>query len=101
MNLASNSGLFDPYSIGHRALGVMARGIGLTLGTTMLAHTVFEIAENYYLKQRLSHLFPDASPDSPLNILGDFLSTAAGWYINDRSSAKKVNLRWSNIIKTK
>ncbi len=96
--MASNSGLFDPYSIGHMAMGVFARGIGLTLGTTMVLHTVFELAENFYLKQQLSRIFPDSSPDSALNILGDFLATAAGWYINDMSTSGKVNLEWSNLL---
>ena len=94
----SNKNLFDPYSILHVGAGVAARGIGLNLGTTMVLHTVFELAENFYLKQQLSRIFPDASPDSALNILGDFLATAAGWYINDVSTSDKINLEWSNLI---
>lgn len=98
MTSTSNKNLFDPYSILHVGAGVAARGIGLSLGTTLVIHTIFEFFENMYLKQRLTKLFPDSTTDTPLNILGDTLSAAAGWYINDMSSAGKVNLQWSNLL---
>ncbi len=88
----SNQGFIDPYSIGHAAMGVIARGVGLTLGTTLVLHTAFELLENYYLKEKLSSVFPDNSKDTALNILGDFACTALGWYINDKSSSKKTDL---------
>ena len=46
MTSTSNKNLFDPYSILHVGAGVAARGIGLSLGTTLVIHTIFEFFEN-------------------------------------------------------
>ena len=98
MASTSNIHLVDPYSICHVAAGVAARGIGLNLSTTLILHTLFEFVENMYLKKSLSRIFPDSTTDTPLNIIGDTLSAALGWYINDVSSAGKVNLKVSNLL---
>ena len=81
-----NQTMFDPYSIAHAGAGVGARSLGLSLGYTIVIHTVFEVLENQYLKlQPLTmRFFPDPSKDTLLNTIGDTISVALGWYLTDK-----------------
>ena len=56
-----NQTMFDPYSLAHAGAGVAARSLKLSLSQTIIAHTVFEIAENQFLKfhPTIRKIFPD------------------------------------------
>tara|TARA_B100001250_G_scaffold384421_1_gene379236 strand:+ start:284 stop:556 length:273 start_codon:yes stop_codon:yes gene_type:complete len=81
-----NQTIFDPYSICHAGGGVVARSIKLSLFQTLVLHTIFEIVENKYLKfhPKVKEIFPDPSPDTLLNSIGDTISAALGWYLTDQ-----------------
>lgn len=81
-----NQAMFDPYSVAHAGAGVGARSLGLSLGQTILIHSVFEILENQYLKfhPMVRRFFPDPSKDTLLNTFGDTVSVALGWYLTDK-----------------
>ena len=81
-----NQTMFDPYSLAHAGAGVAARSLKLSLSQTIIAHTVFEIAENQFLKfhPTIKKIFPDPSKDTLLNMVGDTISTAIGWYLTDK-----------------
>lgn len=78
--------MFDPYSLAHAGSGVAARSLKLSLTQTIVLHTVFEIAENYYLKfhPTVKKIFPYPSKDSLVNMIGDTISVAVGWYLTDK-----------------
>lgn len=81
-----NQSLFDPYSICHAGAGVVAAAIKLSFTQTIVLHTLFEFAENVYLKKLpiTRQLFPDSSTDTLVNMIGDTISVAAGWYLGEK-----------------
>ena len=81
-----NQSLFDPYSIAHAGAGVVAASLGLSLTQTVVLHTIFEAAENLYLKPHPTHkkYFPDSTTDSIANIVGDTISVVTGWIITNK-----------------
>lgn len=85
-----NQSLFDPYSLCHAGAGVIAASLRLSFGQTIVLHTLFEVAENLYLKKLplTKQLFPDSSTDTLVNVLGDTISVAAGWYLGDKHGGK-------------
>ncbi len=87
----ANQRMFDPYSLAHAGSGVVARSIGLSLGKTIFIHTIFEIAENEYLKfhPTAKKIFPDPSKDTLINMIGDTVSTVVGWYLTDKYGGLK------------
>ena len=86
-----NQTIFDPYSIAHAGSGVVARSLKLSLLQTIVIHTIFEIAENKYLKfhPTIKKIFPDPSKDTLLNSIGDTISIAVGWYLTDKYGGLK------------
>lgn len=82
----ANKRMFDPYSLAHAGAGVAAKSVGLSLGSTILLHSVFELLENEYLKFHpiVKKVFPDPSKDTLVNMIGDTISVAVGWYLTDR-----------------
>ncbi len=81
-----NQTIVDPYSLAHAGGGVVARSLKLSLTQTIILHTIFEVAENTYLKFHplTRKIFPDPSKDTLLNSVGDTISTAIGWYLTDK-----------------
>jgi len=86
-----NQKMFDPYSIAHAGSGVVARSIGLSLGKTVFIHSIFELVENQYLKfhPTIKKIFPDPSQDTLINVIGDTISIAIGWYLTDKHGGLK------------
>ena len=82
----ANQKMFDPYSLCHAGGGVVAASIKLTLGQTVVLHTIFELVENYYLKTHplTRKIFPDASTDTLTNVIGDTISVGLGWYLGHK-----------------
>lgn len=85
-----NQSLFDPYSLCHAGAGVVAASLRLSFTQTIVLHTIFEFAENVYLKKLplTKRLFPDSSIDTLTNMIGDTISVAAGWYLSEKHGGK-------------
>lgn len=79
--------LFDRFTLLHFAVGVVMFYWGISFTDTLVLHTIFELLENTdmgmhfinkYIKQ-----WPGGKPyaDSPINMLGDTIGIALGWYL--------------------
>ncbi len=76
----ANTELFDRYSLLHLASGFIAKKVGFSFSITLLGSILFEIIET---KVKISHpdIFPNPSPDSTINQVGDTFAVMAGWYL--------------------
>jgi hypothetical protein len=83
-----NVKMFDRFSLVHLGVGVWVGSRGFGLIPALLAHTIFEIAENT-IKRAHPDPFPWPSPDSPANSVGDTIAFMSGWALslNDRLKA--------------
>ncbi len=86
--MPTNVYLFDRFSIPHAGAGVIAGSMGMGLFPLVAYHTVFELLENYYLKKRFAHVFPDSSTDTMMNMIGDTICVVAGWSLNLKDRVK-------------
>jgi len=84
----TNDTLFDRFAIGHAAGGMWLGAAGIGIIPSLIYHTAFEIFENYFLKAALPQIFPDASSDSIINIIGDSIAFIAGWTLNLKDTTK-------------
>ena len=72
--------LFDRYTIFHIGGGMLAKTLGLSLPMTILVSTIFEYGE-HKMKESRPEIFPDPTPDSIFNVLGDTLAVIVGWVV--------------------
>jgi len=86
--MATNVNLFDRFSIAHAGVGVAAGSAGMGLVPLLVYHSIFEVLENYVLKEKFPFIFPDSSVDSKLNILGDTIAVVLGWSTNLKDRVK-------------
>ena len=85
--------LIDQYSVLHWASGVFAYYWNIPFRTWMLTHVAFEIAENSepgmrFINDSLRSWWPGGKPrqDDFINIIGDNVSAAFGWYCGKQLS---------------
>ena len=80
-----NKALLDEWSFVHFAGGIVGAQTGLSLPLFLVLHTLFEIVENTDKGSGpLSKIGWDRTDgDTMVNVLGDTLSAAAGWYVGD------------------
>lgn len=71
--------MFDKFSVVHAAIGAVAELSRIPAPVAIGAQIAFELVENP-IKQRVAHIWPDASPDGWENQVGDVLSFTAGFY---------------------
>lgn len=78
--------LFDQYSLLHFATGVTAYHWGVPALNWFMVHVVFEIVENTeqgmkFINETIT-FWPGGKPraDTSYNIIGDNISTMAGWW---------------------
>ena len=78
--------LVDKYSFLHFSVGSVAYYWGLDLVQLLVAHTVFEVAENSdagvkFINDKLIRWWPGGKrhQDSFTNVVGDTISVALGW----------------------
>ena len=76
----------DQYSLLHFATGVIAYFWGFGFLLSLVAHALFEYAENTpagikFINENLAGIWPGGKPraDSNLNIFGDNIFFAVGW----------------------
>ena len=95
--MPTNMELFDRFSICHAGAGVVAGSVGIGLIPLLAYHTVFELLENYVLKQQYSKVFPFSSTDSKINMLGDTIAVVVGWStnLNDRVKGNPLYGYWT------
>jgi len=86
--MATNVNLFDRFSICHAGFGVVAGSVGMGLMPLLVYHTIFEILENYYLKEQFCNIFPASSTDTKLNMVGDTIAVVIGWSTNLKDRVK-------------
>lgn len=77
--------VIDQYTLLHFATGVMAYFWGIEFKVLMIIHTIFELSENTGTGMAIINkitFWPGGktAPDSNINILGDTLGAAAGWW---------------------
>lgn len=70
---------FDRFSVVHAAMGSLFELSGVPKGWALGSHVAFEASENQ-LKRSMARIWPDASPDSMANHVGDFASFTAGYF---------------------
>lgn len=81
--------LLDEYSLLHFAVGVVARHWAVGFWLFLIAHTIFEFAENTVPGMRFINtylkLWPGgkSAPDNLLNQFGDTVAGVAGWAAAD------------------
>ncbi len=87
-----NHALFDPYSLVHGLVGVVAAlGLRLGLWATLAIAVGWEVAE-HILKNLAPQAFPHPTQDTLMNSVGDIISTLVGWAasraVRDRRTAR-------------
>jgi hypothetical protein len=70
---------FDRYSIVHAAWGALSERVGLSAPVAIGASAAFEVSENA-IKREIEWIWPDPTPDSIDNHLGDITSFTAGYF---------------------
>lgn len=89
--------LFDQMSYIHFASGIVAYSFNINLILWLLLHTIFEISENTELGMKFINSkfskWPGGKnyPDNLLNIIGDTIATALGWYLGYFISNDSLN----------
>jgi len=70
---------FDRYSIVHAAWGAVSERVGLSAPVAIAGSVVFEASENA-IKREIEWIWPDPTPDSLDNHLGDITSFTVGYF---------------------
>lgn len=78
--MAANSNLFDRFSLLHLASGFIAKKANISFMLTLLGSILFEIIEPQ-IKTSRPDIFPNPSPDSQINMIGDTIAVMVGWYL--------------------
>jgi hypothetical protein len=93
--------ILDQYSLLHFAVGVVAYFWGLGILTSLLAHTVFEWAENTptgirFINTQLDGIWPGGKPraDSFVNCVGDTITFGFGWILAQALDAFGKSRGW-------
>ena len=80
--------MFDQYSLVHFSTGVIAYFFNISLKTTIILHTIFELSENTEIGMRFINtyfagIWPGGKPyaDSFINNIGDSVSVIIGWLV--------------------
>ena len=79
--------LFDRFTLLHIAVGVVMFYWNISFKNTIIFHTIFELLENTDMGVKFisTHIkqWPGGKPyaDSPINMLGDTIGVALGWYL--------------------
>lgn len=76
---ATNVWYFDRYSFAHFAVGALFEASRIPAPVAIGSHIVFEAAEDG-IKRGVERIWPDASPDTLMNHVGDVVSFTAGFY---------------------
>lgn len=76
---ATNQWLVDRYSLAHFAVGALFEASRIPAPIAISSHIAFEAAEDGF-KRGIKRIWPDASPDTFINHVGDVLSFTAGYY---------------------
>ncbi len=82
MKTRPNQPPFDVWTLGHLAVGGVARALGASFEATMILAIAWEVAEPT-VKQAAPRLFPEPARDSIANKAGDIAAFAAGWWVVD------------------
>lgn len=75
---AGEQRVFDRWTLGHAAAGVVYAWMGLKWPTALVAAVGWELLENP-LKRNLPTVFPDSCQDSAPNAVGDILAVVAAY----------------------
>jgi hypothetical protein len=75
-----NHRLFDPYSLVHGLVGVVALLVGLSFWQTLTVAVGWELVE-HAAKNVVPGFFPHPTQDTLANSVGDVLSTMAAWTV--------------------
>ena len=78
---------FTPWSIGHLVGGMLLRGMGSSLLTTLIFHTIYEFVnhnDDKLIKKWRNEGYPWFYGDSIQNSIGDTICTVIGWIIFDK-----------------
>ena len=85
--IASEVSWFTPWSFAHLVGGVLLRGMGSSLLTTFIFHTLYEMVNIYdenLKKKWRNEGYPWFYGDSIQNSIGDTICTIIGWIIFDK-----------------
>ena len=79
--------LFDRFTLLHIAVGVIMFYWDISFTNTIIFHTIFELLENTDIGMKIINTHITQWPggkshaDAPINMLGDTIGVALGWYI--------------------
>lgn len=74
-----NTWYWDRYSLAHAAVGALFEASRIPAIPAIGSHIVFEAVEDS-LKRGIVHIWPDATPDSMKNHIGDVAAFTAGYF---------------------
>lgn len=78
---------FTPWSVGHFVGGMLLRGMGSSLITTLVFHTIYEFVnhnDDKLIKKWRNEGYPWFYGDSIQNSIGDTICTVVGWFLFDK-----------------